>query len=518
MAIKKLGVTVLSLALFNPSAWAGEKEDLEKLRGTTKGLIQLLVEQGAITKEKAGELMGEIEKSPAETEVPGQVPEPEQVDKKTVRVPYVSETIKQEMTENIKKDVLAKAKRERWGNPDTIPAWVQKIKWDGDLMLRYQGDKFQKDNFQYTPDYLAINQAGDFTKTANPFLNATEDRQRLRLRVRLGMLAEVTQGVTAAFQLATGNPNNPGSNNQTLGNYNGGLNFMVNKAYIKFDPYEWLTVVGGKIPNPWFSTDLVWSLDLNFDGAAVQFKPRISNQLVWFSTMGAFSLQEVELSSKDKWLYAAQTGLDWNRSQFRARFGVAYYDYQNITGQRNDINSHLLDFTAPLYVQKGNTMFNISQDPGRPDLYALASKYKELNVTANVDIYTFSPVYVMLTADYVKNLGFDKNSISERTGLDVEKQNQAYMGKVSVGMPMIKHRNDWLVFGGYKHIESDALVGAFNDQNFHLGGTNAKGWIAGGSYGVATDTWVTLSWLSADQIVGPPLAIDVMQLDLNVRF
>ena len=43
MAIKKLGVTVLSLALFNPSAWAGEKEDLEKLRGTTKGLIQILV-------------------------------------------------------------------------------------------------------------------------------------------------------------------------------------------------------------------------------------------------------------------------------------------------------------------------------------------------------------------------------------------------------------------------------------------------------------------------------------------
>lgn len=92
------------------------------------------------------------------------------------------------------------------------------------------------------------------------------------------------------------------------------------------------------------------------------------------------------------------------------------------------------------------------------------------------------------------------------------------MCRVAVGMPRIKHRHDWQVFGGYKHLESDAVLDAFTDSDFYLGGTNAKGWIAGGSYGVATDTWLTLRWLSADQIVGPPLAIDVMQLDLNVRF
>ncbi|MEQ6341176.1 MAG: putative porin [Gammaproteobacteria bacterium] len=514
MAIKKLGVTVLSLALFNPSAWAGEKEDLEKLRGTTKGLIQLLVEQGAITKEKSGELMSEIEKSPAETETPE-----EEVDKKTVRVPYVPETVKQEMTEQIRKDVLAQAKREQWGKPGAIPDWAQKIKWEGDLRLRSQGDMFQSDNATFFyKNYLEINRVGGDANTNNPYLNTTEDRQRFRLRARLSMLAEVTQGVTAAFRLATGSANDPVSTNQTLGNMGNRFNFMLDQAYVKLEPYQWLTVAGGKIPNPWFGTDLVWDEDLNFDGAAVQFKPRIGNELVWFSTLGAFPLQEIELSKKDKWLYGAQTGVDWNRSQFRARFGVAYYDYQNITGQINTApGSHLLDFTAPQFVQKGNTMFDISQTQNQ-NLYALASEYKELNITANLDIYTFSPVHVTLTGDYVKNVGFKKEDIVRRTGRDVGQQNQAYMGRVAVGMPRIKHRHDWQVFGGYKHLESDAVLDAFTDSDFHLGGTNAKGWIAGGSYGVATDTWLTLRWLSADQIVGPPLAIDVMQLDLNVRF
>lgn len=512
MAIKKLGVTVLSLALFNPSAWAGEKEDLEKLRGTTKGLIQLLVEQGAISKEKADELMRETETSPAETATPEQ-----EVDKKTVRVPYVPETVKQEMTEQIRRDVLAQAKREQWGKPGAIPEWAQKIRWEGDLRLRSQSDMFQSDNFPFLPNYLEINRVGGVTNTDNPFLNTTNDRERLRLRARLGMLAEVTQGVTAAFRLATGSPNDPVSTNQTLGNMGNRFNFMLDQAYIKLDPYQWLTVVGGKIPNPWFGTDLVWDEDLNFDGAAVQFKPRIGNELVWFSTLGAFPLQEIELSTKDKWLYGAQTGVDWNRSQFRARFGVAYYDYENITGQRKAPNDPSQDFTAPQFMQKGNTLFDISQtqNSGR---YALASEYKELNITANLDIYTFSPVHITLTGDYVKNVGFKKEDILQRTGRNVDQQNQAYMGRVAVGMPRIKHRHDWQVFGGYKHLESDAVLDAFTDSDFHLGGTNAKGWIAGGSYGVATDTWLTLRWLSADQIVGPPLAIDVMQLDLNVRF
>ena len=511
----------LSFALANSVAFANDKEDLEKLRTTTQSLIQILVEQGAITQEKAETLMHEIGNSAVDTQASPQesLPEPEP-DKKSVRVPYVPEIIKQEMTEEIRRDVLAQAKRESWGRPDSVPEWARKIRWEGDFRFRYHSDQFQDDNTPFVPDYLKINSVGDITKVAYPFLNTTEDRERLRLRARLSMLAEITQDVSAAFRVTTGSSNDPVSTNQTLGNSGNRYNFSLDQAYVKLDPFSWLTVVAGKTPNPWFATDLVWDEDLNFDGVAVQLKPRIGNDLVWFSTLGAFPLQEVELSKDDKWLYGAQTGIDWHRSEFRARFGVAYYDYQNITGQRNTLNSHLLDFTAPQFMQKGNAVFNISQDTAKPDLYALAAEYKELAVTAHVDVYVFSPVYVMLTADYVKNLGFDRDDIQQRTGLNLEEkeQDQAYLGKIAVGMPKIKHRHDWQVFAGYRHLESNAVVDAFTDSDFHLGGTNAKGWIGGGSYGVATDVWLGLRWLSADEITGPPLAIDVLQLDVNVRF
>lgn len=521
MMIKKLGVVGLglSLVLVNSATFADDKENLEKLRITTQGLIQILVEQGAITQEKAQTLIREIESSKVDAQAAPQESLPESgSDKTSVRVPYVPEIIKQEITNQIRQDVLAQAKRESWGRPDSVPEWAHKIRWEGDFRFRYHSDQFQDDNTPFTPNFLEINRVGDVTKSANPFLNATEDRERLRLRARLSMLAEVTQGISAAFRLTTGGSSDPVSTNQTLGNSGNRFNFSLDQAYVKFDPYSWLTVIAGKTPNPWFATDLVWDEDLNFDGVAVQLKPRLGNDLVWFSTLGAFPLQEVELSKDDKWLYGAQTGVDWHRSEFRARFGVAYYDYQNITGQRNTLNSHLLDFTAPQFMQKGNTVFNISQDAAKPDLYALAAEYKELAATAHVDIYVFAPVYVMLTADYVKNIGFDKDGVQQRTGLVVDDQDQAYLGRVAIGMPKIKHRHDWQVFAGYKHLESDAVVDAFADSDFHLGGTNAKGWIMGGSYGVATDAWLSLRWLSADEITGPPLAIDVLQLDLNVRF
>lgn len=196
------------------------------------------------------------------------------------------------------------------------------------------------------------------------------------MRARLNLLAEVADNISAGFRLTTGNNTDPVSTNQTLGNTSNRYSVMFDQAYLKADPYAWLTIVGGRVPNPWFGTDLVWDIDLNFDGAAVLTKPKIREDFTPFFTIGAFPLQEVELSSRDKWLYGAQLGADWGGDKVKTKFGVAYYDYRNITGVRNALNSHLNDFTAPQFVQKGNTLFNISQDAARPDLYALAAEFR----------------------------------------------------------------------------------------------------------------------------------------------
>ena len=55
-------------------------------------------------------------------------------------------------------------------------------------------------------------------------------------------------------------------------------------------------------------------------------------------------------------------------------------------------------------------------------------------------------------------------------------------------------------------------------SDFHLGGTDTKGFFIGGSYGLDKNTWLNLRWMSADSISGPPLGIDVLQLDLYAKF
>jgi hypothetical protein len=64
----------------------------------------------------------------------------------------------------------------------------------------------------------------------------------------------------------------------------------------------------------------------------------------------------------------------------------------------------------------------------------------------------------------------------------------------------------------------DAVLDAFTDSDFHLGGTNAKGWFIGGNYGLMKNVWLTGRWLTADVITGPPYGVDVLQVDINTQF
>ena len=93
-----------------------------------------------------------------------------------------------------------------------------------------------------------------------------------------------------------------------------------------------------------------------------------------------------------------------------------------------------------------------------------------------------------------------------------------WLARLTVGNPQILHRWDWSVNAGYKYLESDAVIDAFTDPDFGLGGTNLKGYILGGSLGLADNVWATVRWMSANNIGGAPYAVDVIQLDLNARF
>lgn len=520
MTRKKI-VTALALGglIAALPAHAGEREDLEALRATTLAILDALVEKGIMNKEAAEGLVKQAEEKGREQAVNAAKAEREAG---VVRVPYIPEVVKREIREQIRQEVVAQAKNERWGDVNAVPEWVGRLKWEGDLRVRYQGDLYAGNNAS----------PAVFDATGVSLNNTDEDRHRMRVRARLGLLAKVSESVSAGVRITTGNTSDPVSTNQTLGTTANKYSLVLDRAFVKVDPLEWFSVSGGRIPNPFVSTDLVWDDDLNFEGVSATFKPwpRESMSAKPFFTVGAFPLQEVESSatnqSKDKWLYAAQAGLDWRSSAFtRWRFGLGYYDYRNVSGVRNPLPlaNGFYDATAPQFRQKGNSLYVIDTDAnnnGTADdpVWGLASHYSLLNLTAMADLAHFDPIHVIVSADVVKNLGYKDSEMQTRMGAGYEEKTLGWSTKLTVGHASIGLPGDWQVYLGYRHLERDAVLDAFTDSDFRLGGTDAKGYFLGGSYGVDRNAWLSAKWMSADEIDGLSFGVDILQVDFNAKF
>jgi Putative porin len=556
-------------------AHAGEKEELLKLRNTTTNLIEQLVKQGILT-EKMAEGMIKQAEADAVVQAKQQAAMPDNTPPEAgeVRVPYVPEFIKDdirqqvraELRQDVVSDVMQKAKNEKWGVPDALPEWINRFKLSGDLRLRSQNEFMGSDNISGPnaalayPDVQTINDRGGVTAAGiDAGLNTQADRQRFRQRLRLALDAKITDGLKAGIRLATGNVRDPVSTNQTMGNTGGQYQFNVDRAYLQYDHsnnegYKWLTLTGGRIKSPWYvgggeftgGSELVWDTDLSFEGFAATVRHRLggSDNLYElnddsssvFATLGAFPLQESQFSHKDKWLLGGQVGLDWGfTNQDKLRLGVAYYDYQNIEANPNkslsgtcDLNTRDNTASRPEFVQGGNTVAGICLEgtqtsPGSQfAMFGLASDFNIFNPSISYDMAAFAPYHIILSADYAKNLGFDAKDVAATRILSgggiVEEQTDAWQIRLDVGWPKVDHWGHWNAFAFYKRVERDAVLDAFTDSDFRLGGTNSKGWVVGGNYGLAKNVWFTGRWLSADVITGPPFAIDILQLDVNTRF
>jgi hypothetical protein len=475
-----------------------EKERIEAITASvTEGIKKSLPEQ------VKGEVRGEL---------PGKMTEKEQGEKITTSV---TDELKKDVQEQVKsqvKEEVAKELKEA-GLVGTVAEWIKRISIDGDLRLRYQGNFYADDNA------LLLN-------PSNPtqLLNTTEDQNRFKLRARLGLTARITDEVETRLRISTGTTSNPVSENITLGNYENNYGVVLDLAYLRWKPLPNLSLWGGRMPNPFFFTrDFVWWRDLAFDGISVNYTQDLGKRFAVFANGLASPVQAIASESWSKWLFGGQIGVKhepWPDLTYR--IAAAYYDYINISGKFNNplgpANEN--DSTAPQFQQKGNTLININAlfPPGtQPILTALAANFRLMDFTGDLEIGFWKPVYITLSGDYVRNVGFDRSKVALRTGVN-NKENDGYQVGLSVGKKQFLKFGDWELFAYYKRLEADAALDAFTDPDFHAGGTNAKGWVLGGSLGLYKNIWLTARWMTADEISGPPLAIDTIQVDLNVRF
>ena len=552
-------------------------------------LIQLLIEKGVLTRDQATSLMTQAQSESRSARKPAKpakaTPETASADtpgplvpKGTVRVTYVPQTVRDQIAAQVRDQVLGEAQAKGWAAPNALPEWTKRITLYGDLRLRGESIQQSKDNSNLLVDFPTLNGGAPFDTLGGgnvPYLNTQENRTRFRVRARLGIKAEVDDWISTDVRLATGNDTSPVSTNQTFGqNTNfGKYAIWLDRAYatIQIPPRAGLkpgTVVRayvGRMANPFWTTDLIYDDDLNFDGAALSMSIPVGGGVTIWGTGGAFVAYNTTfnygvsssfnafgtgLPSRDKYLFGGQVGADYKPlPEVQTKLAVGLFGYQNVQGQvstsctvllANDVCS--TDNSRPQFAQLGNTYFPIrNTNPtaglnqngfvSDPQYYGLASEFNIIDVHGRVDLTRYDPVNVALEGEFVKNLAFSRSKVLSRGAVNNFGQNPdatvstpyqggdtGWMVKTVIGRSDIVRLNDWNFVIGYKHLESDAVVDGFTDSDFHLGGTNAKGFFVGGAYGLGRNTYVNARWLSANEISGLPYRNDVVQVDLNTKF
>ncbi len=516
--------------------------------------------------------------APAETRA---TPAPAPDDVK--RVMYVPEIVKAQLREEIKQEVLAQAKQENWAAPNAAPEWTKRLKFFGDVRFRWEREIFGggNDNSGAFIDFGAVDAGApfdvNFVDTANErYLNVDQNRTRPRLRARLGLDADVGSGFTVGLRLASGDGSTPVSTNQTLGGAPGDFSkyqFWLDRAFIRYAPIDGesgrLAIVLGRFENPFFTTELLWSDNVNFDGVALQARLPIGGGVRPFLAAGAFPLyttalnfpqeQPVKLAGFNKWLYALQLGADWKPTQsLGVKLGAAFYYFDNIQGRISgpcdtDLKGITCDTddTRPLFAQKGNTYmalrtpspFALQQEGlGAPQYqyFGLASRFREVALTSRLEFMVAPPLKVTLEGEVVRNVGFSRKQITaapafapgfalnnrgvvpddappEEVG-PYEGGDNAYLVRLTLGSPTQDRRWDWNIGLSYRYLESDAVVDAFNDSDFGLGGTNIKGYVAFGTLAITDEVSAGVRFMSAKQITGPRFGVDVLLVDVSARF
>lgn len=539
-------------------------------------LINLLVKKGTLTQAEAADLIAQAEADAAtaqtaaaraDVEALPPIPTPEE----ETRITYIPQVVRDDMRDQIQQELMAQAREEKWGQ-NAAPDWTSKFRPFGDIRGRYESVFFGEGNADNGafPNFNAINSGApyDSRNVLNnfpPLRNVDQDRNRARIRVRVGTDIKLGDGFNGGLRIATGDNNSPVTLNQTLGGSGGNFSkyaIWLDRAFLSYDAGpgdgQELLFMAGRFDSPFFASEVQWDNDLGFDGLAARGKVKINDQVSTFFTAGYFPIYNTEFNfasnqpskfeSTDKWLSGAQIGIDWKiKDDLTAKVAIAYYDFDGIQGELSDpfvplsaADSGSTDSKRGNFSQFGNTYMPLrnitptaANDFGTTNqfqYYGLASEFRNLTITGKLEYDGFEPFRLTALAEVTKNIGFDRQEVAAnafsngRPGRTVgslgefEGGDMAWNVAFQFGNPALEKFGDWLGTFGYRYVESDAVVDGFTDSNFGGGGTNLQGFTLGGSLAITPAVRFGIRWLSSDEIDGPPLSTDTLQLDINAKF
>jgi hypothetical protein len=166
----------------------------------------------------------------------------------------------------------------------SLSSSIKSITFYGDLRLRYE----LRDG---TTGPGATGSGGALANTGD-----SEDRNAWRYRLRFGIKGTLYDNFFFGIRAAT-NPNYDRSGNVTFGHSDAAGPFgkdqsllALDQVYLGWHANDDFTLTGGQMPQPFYTTSMIWSDDLNPAGAAEQYDHTFDNIEV-FATAGQFVYQ-----------------------------------------------------------------------------------------------------------------------------------------------------------------------------------------------------------------------------------
>ena len=301
-------------------------------------------------------------------------------------------------------------------------AWAAKTQFKGDVRFRQETVKIQGESN-----------------------NGGRDKDRQRIRARLGAYTEINDQVDTGIRIATGSSDDARSTNQDQDNYFDKKSIWLDLGYIDYHPKQIknLHVIGGKMLQPWVNMgDVIWDGDINPEGLALTYKYPLGSSAELFGSLGNYNLKDnvdgdgVQFRH-DLRLTSGQLGTRFSvTDNLKMTLGGSIYAYQN------DENSTCTSSTTPCALavngNSANEQFRLYEGFAQADIGGLA-------------------VPLAFYGQYVKN-----NDASND-------QDTAWL--LGAKSKVFGFNLDY----NYRDTQRNAVVGAFTDSDFANGTTGSRG-------------------------------------------
>lgn len=378
------------------------------------------------------------------------------------------------------------------------------------------------------------------------------ERQRWRYALRVGVRGDIGSDFFYGLRLETGqygrsawvtyaddNAGQGGKSSQAA-KFNDGVN--VGLAFLGWKPTSWLQVIGGRQPNPLYTTPMVWDPDITPEGLAEKLSFNLTDNFNLFGGASQFVYQafasqgpaaatattnsNVGLRRPNLMLYTFEAGGNYKLSPDSALKGaVNYYRYAGGLGTAD----YRSTFTGTGATYAGNTGVNDLEIIEIPMEFRFPVGHLSGLVYGNFAKNTKG-------SERAKAAGFAAFGDQDKAyqiGLSLGSQGIPQGGGAGATYGTSAKKGTWETRVYYQRIDQFALDPNMIDSDF-FERTNIAGWFAAVAYSPADAIITTLRYGSArrandglptggfnDDSSGLGASIDkyrLMQFDVTLRF